>query len=186
MTEIQKRNIKRILLAVLLVLVTAAFAFVAYLMEYGPVKIVRYYVLMYTVCYLACVDIKKQIVPNRILLGLLLVRALLLIPELLLYPAYIGGFLLASVLGAVLGMAVLFVGNIICKKGMGLGDIKLFGVIGCYVGPEAVLFVLFFSLFLAAIYSIILLLGKKIGAKDEIPFVPFVFAGLIVTCLLGI
>ena len=83
-------------------------------------------------------------------------------------------------------MLILFVGNLICKKGMGYGDIKLFGVIGYYVGPQTVLGVLFFSLLFAAVYSILLLLMKKIKAKDEIPFVPFIFAGLAAASLLGI
>ncbi len=69
---------------------------------------------------------------------------------------------------------------------MGAGDIKLFGVIGFYLGPDAVLSVMLGALFLAAVYSAGKLLGKKIHLKDEIPFVPFVFAGFIATALLGV
>ena len=107
-------------------------------------------------------------------------------PEALLYPGYLGSFLLVSVSGAVLGMVILFISNVICKHGMGMGDIKLFGIIGFYVGVGGILFVMFFALLFAAVYSGILLLRKKLRAKDEIPFVPFIFAGTIVTFLLGI
>ncbi len=178
-------NAKKILPVIFLVLFSAGFGYVSWVLKFGPVKILRYYILVYTVYYLACVDLKTRIVPNRILLILLAVRTALFLAEALLYPEYILAFLSSSVSGAVLGMAVLLTGNVLCRKGMGFGDIKLSGVIGYYVGPQAVMFVLFFSLLTAAVYSIVLLLGKKISAKDEIPFVPFVFAGLAVTCLLG-
>lgn len=168
------------------VLFTLGFSCVAYLLEYGVVKIIRYFLLGYMLAYLAGVDIEKRIVPNRHILLLLVLRLILFVPESLLYKGYLGSFLLSSVLGAVLGMAVLFLGNLICRNGMGAGDMKLFGVIGFYLGPDAVLSVMLGALFLAAVYSAVKLIAKKIRLKDEIPFVPFVFAGFIATALLGV
>lgn len=164
----------------------AAFLFIAYLLEYGPVKILRYMVLAVALFYLAGVDIKSRIVPNRILLILTSLRILCFLPEAVLYPGYLGGFIKASLFGAVAAMLILLAGNFICKQGMGFGDIKLFGVIGFYTGPQTVLGILFFSLIFAAVYSIVLMLMKKIGAKDEIPFVPFVAAGFAAASLLGV
>lgn len=164
----------------------AAFLFIAYLLEYGPVKILRYSILAISLFYLASLDIKSRIVPNRILLILTAVRILCFLPEAVLYPGYLGGFISASLLGAAAAMLILLAGNFICKQGMGFGDIKLFGVIGFYVGPQTILGVLFFSLIFAAVYSIVFMLMKKIGAKDEIPFVPFVAIGFAVASLLGV
>ncbi len=181
MTKLQKGMIW-----VGIVLFSLGFSCVASLLEYGAVKIIRYFLLGYMLAYLAAVDLEKRIVPNKSILLLLALRLALFVPEALLYPGYLGSFLLSSVVGAVLGMAVLFLGNLICRNGMGAGDIKLFGVIGFYLGPDAVLSVMLGALFLAAVYSAGKLLGKKIHLKDEIPFVPFVFAGFIATALLGV
>ena len=182
----KKWTIKKIAAGTLFFCYLAAFLFVAYLLEYGPIKVIRYVCLAAGVFYLADFDVKSKIVPNRILLVLLAVRTVLLLLEAFFYPGYFSSFVLSSFFGAALAMLILFVGNLICKKGMGYGDIKLFGVIGYYVGPQTVLGVLFFSLLFAAVYSILLLLMKKIKAKDEIPFVPFIFAGLAAASLLGI
>ncbi len=181
MTKLQKGIIRAGL-----ILFSAGFAFVSYLLEYGAVKILRYYVLGIMLAYLAGVDIEKRIVPNRSLMLLLALRIVLFVPEALLYPGYLGSFLLSSFAGAICGMSILFLGNLICRNGMGAGDIKLFGVIGFYVGPDAALAVMLGALFFAAIYSAAKLAVRKIRLKDEIPFVPFVFAGFLVTALLGV
>ncbi len=175
MTKLQKGIIRAGL-----ILFSAGFAFVSYLLEYGAVKILRYYVLGIMLAYLARVDIEKRIVPNRSILLLLALRMVLFVPEALLYPGYLGSFLLSSFAGAICGMSILFLGNLICRNGMGAGDIKLFGVIGFYV------VVMLGALFFAAIYSAAKLAVRKIRLKDEIPFVPFVFAGFLVTALLGV
>lgn len=185
--ENRKKEVKRgIILGILLALFTVGFGSVAYVLEYGPVKIIRYYILVYGLCYLAWVDLKRQIVPNRVLLILLAVRAVLFLPEILLYPGYFFAFAGSSVLGALIGMAVLFAGYFIGKKGIGMGDIKLFGVTGWYVGPMPVMTMMFLSLCFAAVYSMIKLLLRQIRKEDEIPFVPFVFAGVIAGTLLGV
>ncbi len=173
-------------LIMLLILFTTGFGYVAYLLEYGPVKIMRYYILAYSLCYLAWMDFKQRIVSNRILLILLAVRAVLFLPEWLLYPGYILDFVLTSLFGALLAMAVLFAGYFIGKKGIGMGDIKLFGVMGWYVGPMPVMAMMFLSLCFAAVYGIIQLLRKKLKKEDEIPFVPFVLAGAVAGALLGV
>lgn len=180
------KSMKKVLLCCIPVLHLAVFLYVAYLLEYGPIKIVRYCALSFTLFYLAGVDIKSRMVPNRILLMLLALRGVLLILEAILYPGYFAGFAFSIVTGAGAVMLVLLAGNIICKRGMGFGDIKLFGVIGAYVGMQTAFGILFFSLAAAALYSIVLLARKKIGAKDEIPFAPFVYFGFVAASLLGV
>lgn len=185
MEEKKRVSAKKNLLGILLLLFLVGFFFVAHILEYGPVKIIRYCVLAAALFYLSMVDMEKKIIPNKILLIMLGIRALLFVAEALLYPEYIGSFLASMAAGSLLAMGILFVGYFVGKKGMGFGDIKLFGVIGCYVGPLAVVGILFFSLCFAAGYCVVLLLLKKIGAKDEIPFAPFAFIGMIIASLLG-
>lgn len=180
------QTIKKWIFPVLLFLFTAAFAFVAHLMQFGPVKICRYYVLVYASAYLAFVDIRERIVPNKVLVWLFVFRILCFAPEGILYRGYLGSYILSSVFGGLLGMAVLAAGNLIRRGGMGFGDIKYVGVAGFYMGSNGILFVIFLALLSAAVYCGVMLARKKLTAKDEIALMPFLFGGLLVTCLLGI
>lgn len=180
------QKIKKWILPVCLLIFTVAFAFVAHLMQFGPVKICRYYVLVYVSAYLAYVDIKERVVPNKVLFWLFVFRIFCFAPEGILYGGYLGSYFLSAVFGGLLGMAVLAAGNLIRRGGMGFGDIKYAGMAGFYMGSNGILFVIFLALLSAAVYCGVMLLMKKLTAKDEIPLMPFLFGGLLVTCLLGI
>lgn len=181
----QKWKKTEIGLGILFILFVVVFWFVAEILEYGPVKIVRYYFLAVGLLCLAIIDLRKRIIPNRILLIMLGMRGIFLIAEAILYPEYIWNFVISIMSGSLLAMIILFIAYFIGKKGMGMGDIKMFGVIGCYMGPTAVIGTMFFSFFLAAIYSIFLLIMKRIGTKDEIPFAPFAYIGMLIAGLVG-
>ena len=43
----------------------------------------------------------------------------------------------------------------------------------------------FLSVMVSAIYSVVMLLLKKIKLKEEIPFAPFIFVGTALTMALG-
>lgn len=73
----------------------------------------------------------------------------------------------------------------ISKGGVGMGDVKLLGTVGSYVGISSIMPVAFLTVLVSAFYSIALLLLKKISLKEEIPFAPFVLAGTILTIALG-
>ena len=45
---------------------------------------------------------------------------------------------------------------------------------------------IFLTIMISAVYSIVLLLLKKIKLKEEIPFAPFVLIGTILTLAIGI
>jgi len=85
---------------------------------------------------------------------------------------------LESVLGIVIGGGVLFLigfGYELIKKreGMGGGDIKLFAMIGGFLGWKSLIFVLLVSSFLGAIIGISVIIYKKGDMKYAIPFGPF-------------
>lgn len=56
--------------------------------------------------------------------------------------------------------------------GLGGGDIKLFGVLGLFVGPTGVMFTIFLSCFVGAILGIALILSKKITRDKPMAFGP--------------
>lgn len=75
--------------------------------------------------------------------------------------------------------------HFISKGGIGMGDVKLFAVIGCYVGSRSIMSAAFLSVLSGAVYCIVMLLLKKIKLKEEIPFAPFIFVGTMLTMALG-
>lgn len=58
--------------------------------------------------------------------------------------------------------------------GLGGGDIKLYGVLGIYLGAMGVVQNIFFSCFVGAIFGGVLIAIKKLDRKNPIPFGPFI------------
>ena len=70
-------------------------------------------------------------------------------------------------------------------RGMGAGDVKLAGVLGLLVGFPAVLGAVWIAAVSGGIVAILLLLLRKKGRKDAIPFGPFLSLGAITVLLIG-
>ena len=56
--------------------------------------------------------------------------------------------------------------------GLGGGDIKLFGILGIYLGPTGVMFTIFLSCFVGAVVGLVLIGTKKITRDKPMPFGP--------------
>jgi leader peptidase (prepilin peptidase)/N-methyltransferase len=83
-----------------------------------------------------------------------------------------------SILGAVCGFLILwlpsFMYYVVTKKeGMGGGDLKLFAMIGAFLGIKPLFFILFFSSFFGVLVGLPLILVKK-NRNFPIPFGPFI------------
>lgn len=60
------------------------------------------------------------------------------------------------------------------KIGMGGGDIKLYGVLGLYLGPRQIMFTIFLSCFLGSLVGLCLIIGGRATKETPIPFGPFI------------
>lgn len=90
-------------------------------------------------------------------------------------------------LGAAL-LGVLIVGLIILftrGKGMGMGDLKLMGVLGLIFGWPDIVFILAFACIIGSIFSIYWLLAGKKDMKTAIPFAPFLILGALTVTFFG-
>ena len=127
----------------------------------------------------AFIDLDRQIIPNRILLtGAIAALAILgvgrpgRLPEYLIAAAAAGGFLLLAVLAY--------------PRGMGMGDVKLAGVLGLFLGRSvapAMLAALLSGSLLGA--AIIAQKGAREGRKTKVPFGPFLALGGLVGLFAG-
>ena len=141
----------------------------------APTQLLLRLVLL-TLCYAAAVtDLRRQRVDNRLVAALGIAWVLILAPLALFDPEgalTIGGTGLA---GFLLAGAVLLLVYFVSRKGLGGGDVKL------YLGYDGALSALLYGSVLAALSALVLILGKKMTAKDTIPLVPFLYVGILLT-----
>ncbi|MCY7299357.1 MAG: prepilin peptidase [Ilumatobacteraceae bacterium] len=127
---------------------------------------------------LAMIDLDTHTLPNRIVLPAYPVAAILLTAAALLTRD--PGRLLTSLIGAGALFAFYLLLAVAYPAGMGLGDVKLSGVLGLYLGwlGWAPLVVGAFSAFLlGGLFALALLITRRATRKSGIPFGPWMLAG---------
>ncbi len=127
----------------------------------------------------AAIDIEHRIIPNRLTaLGAVLALGIGLLldpsgePERLIAGAAAGGFLLIAVLAY--------------PGGMGMGDVKLAGVMGLFLG-RAVAPAITIALVAGTVAGIAVIVrkGAREGRKTAVPFGPFLALGALVAVFVG-
>lgn len=143
------------------------------------------YVCLSAACYLlAWIDYYEKRIPNRILVILLVTRIVLLVWDIALNPEYWLDAIKYPVVGLLIGLIVILAGHLVYRQGVGMGDVKLLGVVGFFVGSTQILSVLFNTFLFAAVFGIALLILGKAKLKDSFPFAPFVCAGAMANTVL--
>lgn len=138
--------------------------------------ITRFTVLMilYAASYF---DLKSYIIPNQIIIIGLIARAIILIFEF----RFANKELLNAIIEQLISAAVLTAGGVICslvlKNGFGMGDVKLFAIIGLFFGATGSITIAFLSLLTSFFVALFLLIVKKKKKKDVVPFAPCVLLG---------
>ncbi|MBR0145732.1 MAG: prepilin peptidase [Eubacterium sp.] len=133
----------------------------------------------------AVIDHREMIIPNRLLLWMLAYWGLAMGMFLLQDPGNGWDVLVDSLLGGLIGASPLLV-RLISKGGIGMGDIKLFTMVGLYVGKEDILRAMFLSLLLALIVLAVRKLRKRLAKREEVSFGPFVAVGTMLMVLMNI
>lgn len=80
-----------------------------------------------------------------------------------------------------------YIGEVLKKDVIGFGDIKFMGAAGFYLGYSGIynLIILYNTIFITAFIIVFpLLLLKKIKKEAEIPFAPFISAGILISLFL--
>jgi len=130
------------------------------------------------------IDLEHYIIPNVVVLpvavaGLGLQLAVSLTTSDVDYPQW-WTFLAAGIAAAAFFFLVAF----IFPAGMGMGDVKLAGMLGFFLGP-AVTIGLFLGFLSGAVIGIGLMVAGKKGRKSKVPFGPFLAVGALVALFWG-
>lgn len=136
---------------------------------------------------LAAVDVQQHRLPD-----------LLTLPS---YPIGVGLLALAApfiegggrrLLGVLLGMLGLGLCygllHLVNRDGMGLGDVKLAGVLGAYLGwlgPDTWVVGAFLGVLFGGLFALALLVLRVADRRSRIPFGPFMLAGALVAVLVS-
>jgi len=123
---------------------------------------------------LAMIDLDTHTLPNKVLLPAYATAAVLLTAAAIVADE--PGRLLTALIGAAALFGLYLALALISPGGMGLGDVKLAGVIGLYLGylGWAPLVVGAFGAFLlGGFFGLILMVARKAGRRSSIPFGPW-------------
>jgi leader peptidase (prepilin peptidase) / N-methyltransferase len=158
---------------------TAALAAGVVLANDGPHDVLLGLVLVALLVPIALIDLDHRIIPNR-LTALGAVAALAIgaatdlggVPEQLSAGVAAGGFLLLAALAR--------------PGGMGMGDVKLAGMLGLFLGREVAV-ALLVALVVGSLVGVAVMArtGVAAGRKTAIPFGPFLALGGVVAVLAG-
>lgn len=146
-------------------------------------KSLKFLSVLYSLLFLGWMDIKTRKIPNKILLLMLFLRFLFFFAETVLDVSFVRQNLVFMLAGGMLAGGILLICRLVSRDSIGMGDIKLFIVLGMYFGYD-ILYVMFFSFLCSALYSLFMMAGKKITKKDTIPLAPFVWFGTVLSILL--
>ena len=133
---------------------------------------------------LAVTDIKRKIIPNKILVLLLLFWTAGVSMLLILQTEFGLTILFESLAGGTIGGIIFLLCYLLSKGQLGAGDVKLVFVMGLYLTGERIIGAVFYGTLICCVYSVLLLIRKKITRKDGVPMTPFLYLGTIITYII--
>lgn len=129
---------------------------------------------------IAIVDRKTKKIPNTAILFALVVRIVFITIKAFFSPTDFKFVVFQSVLGMFVGGFIILACLLISRGGVGAGDFKLFAILGLYYGLSGIIQIMMYSLFFAAIYSVVMLISRKAKLKSTMAMAPFILCGLSV------
>ena len=121
------------------------------------------------------IDISLRLIPNSLILILLLVGIILnYFFKINSWLQTVSGLMLALVFALFLRWST---SNLFRKESLGLGDVKLSGLMGCYLGFELFLFSLFLGSIIGLLFQLFNRRYKKALRTVQVPLAPFLGIG---------
>lgn len=180
---------KRIMIPNYLLIAVNAIGYIALIYRFGihsglleNLDLIKYMLLLPMLICAFIVDLKEQIIPNRLNL---------LMFEIGLVFVFLHGFInlnmainmfLGMLAGGGIFMLITLLGGLIAgKEAMGMGDVKLMGALGLYFGLQSIVAISVMSFLIGAIGSVIYMIINRKNTDTYIPFGPFIVASSVIT-----
>ena len=151
--------------------------------------VMAFYACLFIVIFV--IDLEHSLILNKVVYPTMVAALLLsLIPESwLAHEAWltivIEPGIASAALGGATGFVVFLVIALVSRGGMGWGDVKLAALIGLATGFPLVFVAIIMAAILGGIVAVVLLITRRRGRREMIPFGPFLAVAAMATLLWG-
>lgn len=155
---------------------------------HSNIELVSYYVLLPLLICIFRLDLKKQIIPNRLVLTIFEIGLGITFFEGIVSPTG-ATFALNRLEGMISGFVIFLViillgGLVVGKEAMGMGDVKLMAALGLFFGMRNIITISIIAFLVGAIYSVYVLIAKIKKPDDYISFGPFIVIAAVIAMLI--
>ena len=170
---------------ILIIIMAVAYIFLLYRYADDIISLLKYAFLIPMLLSAFMIDLKLQIIPNRLTLTIFEFGFIFTFLEVILNVNAGIGVLKNSLLGMIVGAGIFLlitcIGGLIAgKEAMGFGDVKLMGALGLYFGWVNIIIISVLAFLFAAIVSIVILILRRKKMNEYIPFGPFIVSASLV------
>lgn len=171
-------------LPVMLLLMNSCYIFLAE--EPLQYTLWKYIIILGVLWVIAYIDFKEQIIPNKYLLMAIIIRGIIFIIELITDLSGAVTTIIAEGLGSLILLSVCILIRFLSRKGLGMGDVKLFAVLPLFLGLVNGVRAFLYAMIIVFIQACFCLITRKKGKKDVLPFAPAIAAGAWITVFLAV
>ena len=145
-------------------------------------ELIKYLILTPMLISVFVIDYKFRIIPNRLNLTIFETGLIIAFLHGISNTAITINMLLGMVAGGGIFLIMTLISKLILgKDSIGLGDVKLMGGLGLYFGLTNIIVISIVAFFLAAIFSLILLIIKAKKPDEHMSFGPFIVIGSFIS-----
>ncbi len=149
-------------------------------------KTIYYMILISLLIIITFIDLDHYIIPDEIIIiGSIIALVVNLLGYGVTFSDGIKGSIIAG--GGVL-LVTLGIEYIVKKEVMGGGDIKLYAMLGLFLGIKLTLLTILLSIYIGGIYGVIFIIYSKLKKKEFnsiVPFGPFISVASLISMLYG-
>ena len=180
---------KRIILPNYWLIAINAIGYIALTYKFGihsglieNLDLIKYIVLLPMLLCAFVVDLKEQIIPNRLNLLMFEIGLVFVFLHGFININIAANMLLGMLAGGGIFILITLLGGLIAgKEAMGMGDVKLMGALGLYFGLQNIVVISVLAFLIGAVGSVIYMIINRKNANAYIPFGPFIVISSVIT-----
>lgn len=189
--EIKFKYYKSAAVSMSVIVVSIISATIAFMLNYlrgadkSIIELAFSFMLLWGMGVLTVTDYKKKAVPNKILLIILILWAVITAGSLIISIDLTLAMLTQAAIGGAVGGGMFLLSYLLTRGQMGAGDVKLAFLLGLCLGAPRVLMATLIGTVLCFLFSMTMVLLKKMKLKDTVPMVPFLAIGVWIILLIS-